>query len=108
MLPIVVPALIGMVLVGVPITALQVGLTTLQQTLTLDSHRGRALGVFGAVMALGMIIGTTVAGVLGEPVGILPLLVIQGAGYIVGGLVVGLWGRTTEDQTESVAVPESA
>ena len=70
---------------GVPATAINVGATTLQQTLTHDSHRGRAIGLFGAVMALGMALGTTVAGFLGGTIGILPLLVIQGAGYITGG-----------------------
>ena len=108
LLPIILPAIIGMVLVGLPTTAIHVGHTTLQQTLTSDSHRGRAIGLFGAVMALGMVIGTSVAGLLGESLGILPLLVIQGAGYIVGGLVVGVGVRDPEPEPQEVRVPESA
>ena len=108
LLPVLFPAIVGMVVVGVPGTAINVGTTTLQQTLTHDSHRGRAIGLFGAVMALGMALGTTVAGFLGGTIGILPLLVIQGAGYIIGGLVVGLASGNRESRTETDGIPENA
>jgi MFS family permease len=102
---IVLPALVGMVIVGIPATAMQVGLTTLQQTLTTDSHRGRAIGLFGTVAALGMMIGTVAAGFLGESIGILQMLVVQGSGYILGGLIVGFSGmrarRAGPDSPES-------
>jgi len=93
--PIVLPALIGMVIVGVPSSAIGVGRTTLQQTLTVDSHRGRVIGLFGTVMALGMIVGTTIAGLLGELIGIVPLLIVQGSGYALGGLVILVAARSS-------------
>ena len=89
-LAIIAPAIVGMVVVGIPATSIQVGFTTLQQTLTADSHRGRTIGLFGTLIALGMMVGTTVAGFLGETIGILPMLVLQGSGYVLGGLVVGM------------------
>jgi MFS family permease len=105
LLPIILPAIVGMVVVGIPATAMQVGLTTLQQTLTTDSHRGRAIGLFGTVAALGMIIGTVTAGFLGERIGIVQMLVVQGSGYVIGGLIVGFSGmrarRAGPDSPES-------
>jgi MFS family permease len=86
------PAIIGMVVVGIPGTAMQVGLTTLQQTLTADSHRGRAIGLYGTVAALGMLVGTMTAGFLGEAIGILQILIVQGTGYILGALIIGWSG----------------
>ena len=86
--PLVAPAIIGMVFVGIPATAMNVGMVTLQQTLTSDSHRGRAVGLFGAVFALGAMLGTLVAGVLGETIGILQMLVVQGTGYALAGLLI--------------------
>ena len=86
--PVVPPAVVGMVVVGIPATAIGVGMVTLQQTLTSDSHRGRAIGLFGAVFALGAMVGTTIAGLTGQSIGILQLLVIQGSGYVIAGLLV--------------------
>ena len=71
-LPVVWPALIGMVIVGIPATAIGVGYTTLQQTLIEDSHRGRVVGLFGTLMAIGMVLGTLSAGFLGQTIGIVP------------------------------------
>ena len=82
------PAVVGMAVVGLPATAIGVGFVTLQQTLTKDSHRGRAIGLFGAVTALGVTTGTTVAGLAGNVVGILPMLVIQGTGYVIAGVMI--------------------
>jgi MFS family permease len=103
----VLPAIIGMVLVGIPATAMQVGLTTLQQTLTSDSHRGRAIGLFGTVAALGMMVGTVTAGFLGERIGILQMLIVQGTGYIIGGLIVGISGIRARRRDEAVLAPSA-
>ena len=86
--PVVPPAVVGMVIVGIPATAIGVGMVTLQQTLTSDSHRGRAIGLFGAVFALGAMVGTTFAGIVGQQIGILQMLVIQGSGYALAGLLI--------------------
>jgi MFS family permease len=75
-------------LVGIPATGLNVGFVTLQQTLTSDSHRGRAIGLFGAVFALGAMVGTLVAGVFAQTVGIVQMLFVQGTGYAVAGVIL--------------------
>lgn len=87
-LPIVAPAVIGMVIVGIPISAMGVGTTTLQQSLTTDSHRGRVVGSFQALWALGMVSGTIVAGFLGPVIGLIPMMALDSVLYFAGGLLI--------------------
>jgi len=87
------PALVGMVIVGVPGAAMMAGIATLQQTQTADSHRGRVIGAIGAVGALGSLVGAIGAGLLGEVVPVIPLLVVQGSGYVIASLVVASMTR---------------
>jgi predicted MFS family arabinose efflux permease len=91
--PILAPALIGMVIVGIPGAALNAAFTTLQQTQAADSHRGRVVGAILAVGSLGALVGAIGAGILGEVVPIIPLLIIQGSGYVLAGLAVGYMTR---------------
>ncbi len=88
------PALITMVVVGVPGAAMQAGWVTLQQTHTGDSHRGRVVGAIGAVGALGSLVGAVSAGVLGQTVPVVMLLIVQGSGYLLAGLAVGYLTRS--------------
>ena len=88
--PVLWPAIVLMVVVGVPVAALRAGLATLQQTAVEDAYRGRLLGSFGTTMALAMAVGAVIGGTLGETVGIVQLLVIQSVAYAVAGLGVGL------------------
>jgi hypothetical protein len=95
--PFIGPALVGMVIVGVPGAAMMAGIATLQQTLAADSHRGRVIGAMAAIGSLGSLVGAVGAGFLGEALPILALLVVQGSGYVIGGLAVA-WltrGRRT-------------
>lgn len=103
--PFIGPALVAMVIVGVPGAAMMTGWTTLEQTLTTDSHRGRVIGAIGAVSALGSLVGATAAGFLGESVPIVPLLVVQGSGYVIGGLAVA-W--LTRRERANLALGEPA
>jgi MFS family permease len=91
--PFIGPALIVMVIVGVPGAAMMAGIATLQQTLAADSHRGRVVGALGAVGACGSLVGAIGAGLLGEVVPVIALLVVQGSGYVVGGLAVAFLTR---------------
>jgi MFS family permease len=86
--------LILMVLVGVPGAAGLAGAMTLAQKSVGDRLRGRLFGAIFAISALSMVIGTTIAGAFGDVVGIVPLLTLQGAGYIgAGALVLSAIGR---------------
>jgi MFS family permease len=88
-----VPVLL-MVLVGVPVAALQAGYLTLAQTSVEDAFRGRLLGLFFATMALSGLIGIAIGGALGDVLGILPLITLQSIVYLAGGgLVLATLGR---------------
>ena len=77
-----------MVLVGVPVAALMTGYMTLTQTSVDDAYRGRLLGLYFATTALSGLLGMAVAGLLGDRVGIIPLLTVQCLVYLIGGSVV--------------------
>jgi predicted MFS family arabinose efflux permease len=82
------PALVVMVIVGVPGAGMMAAIATLQQTLAADSHRGRVIGAMMAMGAAGSLVGATAAGFLGEVVPIILLLVVQGSGYVIGSTTV--------------------
>ena len=90
------PAAVGMVIVGIPGAFTVAGLFTLFQQKTEDSHRGRIFGTLGAVEGVSVLIGTIGAGVLGEILGIVPVLAFQGASYLAAGLALLLWWRSAE------------
>jgi MFS family permease len=87
------PALVVMVIVGVPGAGLMAAIATMQQTLAADSHRGRVIGAMSALGAVGSLIGAVAAGILGEFLPIVLLLVVQGSGYVIGSLVVSAMTR---------------
>ncbi len=91
--PIIWPALVMLVIVGVPGAAMGAARTTLIQSETEDSHRGRVAGAMGALGGLGALIGATFAGVAGQFVPVIPLLIVQGSGYLAAGTVVWLMVR---------------
>jgi predicted MFS family arabinose efflux permease len=91
--PFIGPALVAMVVVGVPGAAMVAAWTTLPQTLANDSHRGRVIAAMGAVGSLGSLIGAVAAALIGQAVPVVPLLIVQGSGYVIGGLVVAAMTR---------------
>lgn len=91
--PFIGPALVGMVVVGIPAVAIGTGYTTLQQTGAPDSHRGRVIGALGAIGAFSSLCGAVVAGFLGQSIPIVALLVVQGGGYVVAGLAFAALAR---------------
>ncbi|HET7082617.1 MAG TPA: MFS transporter, partial [Candidatus Limnocylindria bacterium] len=86
--PHIAPALIMLVIVGVPGAAMGAAQTTLQQSETEDRHRGRVVGAIGAVAGVGALIGAVSAGILGEFIPAVFLLIVQGSGYLIGGTAV--------------------
>ena len=61
---------------------------TLMQEHTTDRYRGRVFGALGAVEGLAIVAGTVAAGVLAHVIGVVAVLSVQGAGYVVAGLLV--------------------
>jgi MFS family permease len=82
------PAVLGMVLVGFPGAVLIAARTTLLQDNSTDAQRGRIFSLLFAVSALSLTIGAVTAGFLGEAIGIIQVLALQGGGYVVAGLMV--------------------
>lgn len=81
-------ALALFVVVGLPVAAYGAGLGTLRQTAVEDAYRGRLLGAYGTKLGLSLLVGTIVAGVLGDVIGLLPLLLVQSAVYAAAGVLV--------------------
>lgn len=85
------PAFVLMIVVGFPGALVMAGLMTLFQQHTEDSYRGRVFGALNAVEGVAMLAGTLAGGFLSRPLGIIPVLSIQGAGYVLAGSVMLAW-----------------
>lgn len=77
-----------MVIVGLPASGIGVGFNTLVQTNVADAYRGRIFGSVNGMVALAMLIGTALAGALGDRLGVMPLLNAEGILFIVAGFLV--------------------
>ena len=76
------------VLVGIPATGMMVGFFSLLQSHTEDKLRGRVFGAYMTVEALMVLIGMSLAGALGDRLGSVLLLNIQGGVYTLSGVFV--------------------
>jgi hypothetical protein len=85
------PALAGMIVVGLPGALTMAGLITLFQRHSEDAYRGRVFGAVSAVEGITILAGTLGAGYLSRAAGIIPVLAVQGGGYVVAGLVMLVW-----------------
>ena len=82
------PSIVLMVLVGFPGALMVASAMTLLQRHTTESHRGRVFGTLGTVEGIAIVSGTCAAGLLGQQLGIIPLLAAQGGGYVLAGALV--------------------
>jgi MFS family permease len=80
-------ALILFVAVGIPGVAMRTGMNTLLQSAVADEYRGRIFGTYGTTAALLALLGATLAGTLGDRIGAVTLLNIQGGVYVAAGLL---------------------
>ena len=85
------PAVVGMVIVGIPGALCLAGLITLFQRSSEDSYRGRVFGAISTLEGVTILAGTLGAGYLSRFTGIIGVLAIQGGGYVVAGLAMLLW-----------------
>jgi len=102
------PAAVGMVIVGVPGALTIAGAMTLFQRSTDDGLRGRVFGALGAVEGIAVLAGTLCAGFLGQAVGIIPVLAVQGGGYVVAGFAMLIVLRAERSQPAGAAAPAGA
>jgi MFS family permease len=82
------PAVVLMLLVGLPAALIVAALMSLFQSAVGDRHRGRIFGTVGAIEGAGMLIGALCAGWLASRVGIVPVISFQAAAYVLSGLAV--------------------
>jgi MFS family permease len=78
------------VMVGIPGIWMSTGGLSLLQATAPDEYRGRIFGVLGAVFGLLNVAGILVASEITDRLGVVTVLNIQGAGYVVAGLLL-LW-----------------
>jgi predicted MFS family arabinose efflux permease len=95
------PAIAGMIIVGVPGALALAGLITLFQRNTEDAYRGRVFGAISTAEGVTILAGTLAAGYLSRVAGIIPVLAIQGAGYIAAGIAMFVWLK--ENPSSAVA-----
>ncbi len=76
-----------MAFVGVPGVGFSTSINTLLQSGVEDGYRGRVFAAVDTTQALMQLIGTLLAGTLGGLLSVVTVLNVQGAGYIVAGLL---------------------
>jgi MFS family permease len=86
-------ALVLFVLVGIPGAGFSGSFSTLAQRHVEDGYRGRIFGAFDTTFALMMLVGMGFASVTGDLFGIVPVINIQGYGFVAAGLLALLMLR---------------
>lgn len=104
--PGIIPVVVLMIVVGVPATAIGAGYTTLMQTNVEDRFLGRVFSTVDAVSALALLVGMAAAGFLGELIGVMTLVKVQGLAHTLAGLLVLMFLRlrSLQDEAESTSV----
>jgi MFS family permease len=74
--------------IGLPAVAFMVSEATMLQSGVADQYRGRVMGSYGMALALAMLIGMGVASVLGDWLGIVPMLDFVSGLYVLAGVIV--------------------
>lgn len=80
-------ALVLFVMVGLPSAAFGASYSTLLQSIVEDEYRGRIFGALNTTFALLMLGGMGLASVAGDVLGIVPVINIQGYGYVLAGVL---------------------
>lgn len=85
---------------GVFVAAAMIAEQTLLQNNTTDAYRGRVFGAYGTTTSLLRLVGTGLAGAIGGPLGIVVVLDVVGALYLLSsGLAAVLLPRAAPDAT---------
>ena len=91
------PAIVGMIITGLPGALTVAGMLTLLQRNTPDAYRGRLFGTLGAAQGTAVLVGTLAAGYLSRPLGIIPVVAVPGAIWAAAGLAITIWLRMDTD-----------
>jgi MFS family permease len=93
------------ILVGVPGVGFSTSMQTLFQTLVADEYRGRVFGAFSTTLSLLSLAGMGFAGPAGDALGVIPVLNIQGGGYVLVGVLVLLLVRAALHARQAAGLP---
>lgn len=97
---------------GAPLVALTVGLETLLMRGADDRFRGRVVAAYGATNGLALVAGQGLAGVLGDRLGVVPVLSLQGVLYLAAGMaalaLLPRYVRRGHRDRRSIAAPATA
>jgi predicted MFS family arabinose efflux permease len=94
------PAVVLIVMVGIPAVIYGSSVMALIQASIPDEFRGRVFAAMGTSMGMAAMIGAGLGGAFGDQLGAMVMLIVQGAGYVVAGVVVGiLLGRRADNRT---------
>ena len=96
------------VAVGIPGLASSTGAQSLLQARTPDAYLGRVFGALGTTMGLLGLIGAVIAGTLTDRFGLIPVLNVQGAGYVVAGLLMVVFLPRARKPGNSPAVADAS
>jgi Na+/melibiose symporter-like transporter len=99
------PAIVCMIVVGLPGAVLMAGYSTLLQRNAADAYRGRVVGALGVVRGIAVVVGTLAAGILGERLPIVAVISYQGVGYMAAGVVILILLRRWVAQATEPADP---
>lgn len=89
--PAVIVAMVCMTLAGLPAVASMTGRQSIVQQQTTDAFRGRVFGALGSAQGLAMVVGFAIGGVLGDTVGLVPVLSASALLRVVAGVVACIW-----------------
>jgi predicted MFS family arabinose efflux permease len=83
------PIVLGLLaVIGLPVVAFMVSEATMLQSGVADQYRGRVLGTYGMAQALALLCGMGLASALADALGVVPLLDLVSALYVLAGLLV--------------------
>jgi MFS family permease len=76
---------------GAPGLALVTGVVSVLQSSTVDGERGRVFAALGVATAVGQAAGMLGGGLLGDRLGVVTLLDVQGCAYLLAGALALVW-----------------
>jgi predicted MFS family arabinose efflux permease len=98
-----------MVLAGPPSVAGGAGMQSIIQEQASDAYRGRVFGAFSSTTSIAMLVGFAVGGLLGDTVGLVPVLSAAALIRVGGGLLVfAFLPRDEHARQPALAVGERA
>ncbi len=106
-LPGVTLALILIMMAGLPAAGSSLGTMTLLQKTVASAYLGRIFAAVGVIFTLFSLLGEALAGLLGDPVGVIPIITIHAITLILGGLLVLAFLPSDEQKAKQVADAET-